>query len=332
MRNMRNMRRYFSSNIQINQIQLPSSIKLGNNLHYRKNEIIQNNYNNSNKNNNKKLAVVVGWLGAKDSQMKTYLSFYHKHGFDTLSFAVGPKHILYPHDAMNHMKNVWKTALDITRGENQQNPNDIIVHAFSMGGYLFGQSLRCIEKHPEEFNILNSQIKAQIFDSPPDHGSIANGISKSFNVPKILEKPIEGVVKGYLKLTYNTAGVEHRAASQSFHNNTITAPSLWYYSHSDVVANYKDCEVVINKWIKNGIDVKVCKWENSPHIQHGRTDPERYFGELENFLKDNNLILKNTIQENEIEEKSFKHFIDNDLQSESDNSDLEGEKQKKIKV
>ena len=32
-----------------------------------------------------------GWMGSKDSQLKRYLTHYHELGFDTLSFAVGPK-------------------------------------------------------------------------------------------------------------------------------------------------------------------------------------------------------------------------------------------------
>ena len=52
------------------------------------------------------LAVLAGWLGANERQMKPYLSFYHKHGIDTLSFAVGPKHILFPEKAMHQMQMV----------------------------------------------------------------------------------------------------------------------------------------------------------------------------------------------------------------------------------
>ena len=52
------------------------------------------------------LVVLAGWLGANERQMKPYLSFYHKRGFDTLSFAVGPKHILFPQQAMQQMQMV----------------------------------------------------------------------------------------------------------------------------------------------------------------------------------------------------------------------------------
>jgi hypothetical protein len=53
------------------------------------------------------LAVLAGWMGAKERQLKPYMQFYHKRGIDTLSFAVGPKHILFPQNATKQMQQVW---------------------------------------------------------------------------------------------------------------------------------------------------------------------------------------------------------------------------------
>jgi hypothetical protein len=271
-------RRCFSS-LKHQKVSLPEGIKHHKIVNYRSNAA-------SNDQTKKKLAVVIGWLGAKDYQLKSYLSFYHHHGFDTLSFAIGPRHIIAPDEAIKHMENVWDTAFE-------HSPDaDIVVHAFSVGGYLYGQSLRCIQKSPERYGILKSRIRAQVFDSPPDHGSIAHGLSKSFNLPIPLEKPVEMLFQGYLTLTHNTTGVEHRAASQIFHNNFIQSPSLFFYSLSDPISRYQDCEQVINTWRSNGIPVDTCRWEKSPHIQHGRVDPERYFGELEKLLERSDLLEK----------------------------------------
>jgi hypothetical protein len=280
----------------------------------------------------KKLAIMIGWLGAKDHQMKSYLSYYHSHGFDTLSFAVGPRHVMFPHDAMKHMQNVWDTAAELS-------PNTpILLHAFSMGGYLFGQSLRCIENQPERYGHLRSQIRAQIFDSVPDHGSIAHGISKSFNLPTPFEKTIEMMAKGYLSLTHDTAGVEHRAASHSFHNNFVQAPALFYYSLSDPISRYQDVEQVMKTWKGNGIPVEGCKWEKSPHIQHGRRDPERYFGELEKLLVRTQLIESSTqsttASRASVEDTTSSSSREGGVSrqekecSESDESELENEKQR----
>jgi hypothetical protein len=278
-------RRCFSSSLKHQQLSLPEAIKHHQIVNYRPNLALSNSDPISKK---KKLAVVIGWLGAKDYQMKSYLSFYHHHGFDTLSFAIGPRHILAPAEAMKHMENVWDTAFE-------QSPDaEIVIHAFSVGGYLYGQSLRCIEKTPERYGKLKSQIRAQVFDSPPDHGSIAHGISKSFHLPRPFEKPLEMIFQSYLTLTHNTTGVEHRAASYSFHNNFISSPALFFYSLSDPISRSQDCEQVIKTWRSNGIPVTSCQWEKSPHIQHGRLDPERYFGELEKLLERSEMIEKSS--------------------------------------
>jgi hypothetical protein len=303
MRSLNLTKRFYSINKSLPEIKLSR-----NQINYRPNA---KNWEK------KKLAIVIGWLGAKDQQMKTYLSYYHSHGFDTLSFAVGPRHIIFPQEATKHMQNVWETAEELS-------PTDtpILLHAFSMGGYLFGQSLRCFENQPEKYGNLKSQIRAQIYDSVPDHGSIAHGMSKSFNLPSPFEKAIEIVAKGYLNMTHDTAGVEHRAASHSFHNNFVSAPALFYYSLSDPISRYQDVEQVMKTWEGNGIPVQGCKWEKSPHIQHGRRDPERYFGELDKLLVRTQLIERSAhTQSTEAEEHREK-----DLESEE--SEVENEKQK----
>lgn len=55
-------------------------------------------------------------------------------------------------------------------------------------------------------------------------------------------------------------------------------------SKADPVADWKDCVTVINKWRASGTIVEECVWEDTPHIQHARYDPERYYGTLEKFL------------------------------------------------
>ena len=105
-----------------------------------------------------------------------------------------------------------------------------------------------------------------------------------------IEKVIELMAKIYLNVTKNSAGKLQRKSSEMFHDNFIPAPSLWFYSHADPVAKFEDCETVITKWKAKGASVESCIWKDTPHIQHGRLDPERYFGTLKHFLEKNNVI------------------------------------------
>ena len=150
--------------------------------------------------------------------------------------------------------------------------------------------LRALMDDPKHKNVQHT-IKAQIFDSPPDIQGIPYGISKGIGAPEVLEKAIEVTLRSYLTLTDKSTGPEYRASSAAFHNNFLTqAPALWFYSKSDVIADWRACQVVISKWRALGMDVTECVWDSTPHIQHARVDPERYFGTLEAFLNKNKVL------------------------------------------
>jgi len=113
---------------------------------------------------NRPLAVLAGWVGAKESQMKSYTQFYHQHGIDTISFAVGPRHVLFPEEAQNLVN-------ELLRIVHVPNGRSIIFHHFSVGGFLYGQALLAMKTNTE-IGGVKQLIKAQVFDSPPDYPNI----------------------------------------------------------------------------------------------------------------------------------------------------------------
>ena len=135
------------------------------------------------------LVVVAGWMGAKERQMKPYLNFYHERGIDTISFAVGPNHVLRPAKAMEQMVAVLNCISAAHNGHAKatahskhnimiHKPSALVFHHFSVGGFLYGQALIAMEEHPH-LKDIEPVIRAQIFDSPPDYARIPSGISKS---------------------------------------------------------------------------------------------------------------------------------------------------------
>lgn len=234
----------------------------------------------------KKLAVVCGWMGAKPSQLKPYVNFYLNRDFNVISYAVGPQHVFDPSSATAMMERVLDLVLRSDHKNNLAKPERIITHSFSVGGYLTGQLLRVLDEPAraqdrEEWHRL---VKGQVFDSPPDMPSIAKGMGASMGLGPFVAGAVEQIVKGYLWSVRNTAGKAHSASSAAFHNNHIPAPSHWMYSAADPVALEKDIDVVMSKWQAAGRRVTRTRWEHTPHIQHGRQDPERYFGSLGEFI------------------------------------------------
>ena len=221
-------------------------------------------------------------MSSTDRQLKRYLDYYHQNGIDTLQFSVGTSHVFNPREGMLHMEYILQTTLDLQ-------PQNIVFHHFSIGGFLYGQMLRIFKSSPNnQYDEVIPKIKGQIFDSPPDMHSIPEGLAAHFFPSK--SHPLHFLVKicveMYMKLTAESNGREWKASSEIFHANFLThAPSLWYYSTADPVSRYEDCEKVRESWKGLGMDVTAVRWDNTPHIQHGRKDPDRYFGELDIFLR-----------------------------------------------
>ena len=103
----------------------------------------------------KTIAVVCGWMSATQRQLNPYLSWYHKHGIDTLSFSVGTSHVLNPKSATVHMERVLDTILSV-------DPNKVVLHR-TVGGFLCGQALRIMASNREKYGLLlNEKIKASL--------------------------------------------------------------------------------------------------------------------------------------------------------------------------
>ena len=229
------------------------------------------------------LVIFCGWMSSTDRQLKRYLDYYHRNGIHTLQFSVGTSHVFNPGAGTKHMEYILQTTLDLE-------PKNIVFHHFSIGGFLYGQMLRIFKDSPKNkgYGGVIPKIKGQIFDSPPDMHSIPEGLAAHFFPSK--SHPLHFLVKicveMYMKLTAESNGREWKASSEIFHANFLAhAPSLWYYSTADPVSRYEDCEKVIESWKGLGMDVTAVRWDNTPHIQHGRKDPDRYFGELDIFLR-----------------------------------------------
>lgn len=176
------------------------------------------------------LVIFCGWMSSTDRQLKNYLEYYHRKGIDTLQFSVGTSHVFNPGEGKKHMEYVLQTTLDLQ-------PQNVVFHHFSIGGFLYGQMLRIFEgSSGNKYDEVIPKIKGQIFDSPPDMHSIPEGLAAHFFPSK--NHPLHSLVKffveTYMRLTAKTNGREWRASSETFHTNFLThVPSLWYYSTAD---------------------------------------------------------------------------------------------------
>jgi len=62
--------------------------------------------------------------------------------------------------------------------ESNQKYQDIILHGFSVGGYLYGEICQKISNLPEKkLSELCNRFKGQIWDSPVDVAGVAKGVA-----------------------------------------------------------------------------------------------------------------------------------------------------------
>lgn len=234
------------------------------------------------------LVLLSGWMGSTANHLKHYQAAWHNRGFDTYAFSAGPQEVLQPTKAINLMERTMdEVAEEIGDGK------PLLWHGFSMSGYLYGNALLSMDAQPERFLPIRQNLRAQIFDSPPDYNGIAGGVARSMGFGGLRETLIRGTLQTYLDMTKNSAGVMHRASSERFHGNDLKdVPSLWLYSRSDPVARWQDCRAVIDKWKGKGIDVDEVIFDDTPHVQHMRLEPEKYLSALDVFLRKNDLYEK----------------------------------------
>ena len=119
----------------------------------------------------------------------------------------------------------------------------VIVHGFSVGGYLYSHVLSLME-NLEKFSPVKSRILGQVFDSPVDFHGIPYGISNAASENPFVRWLMKSSIESYLALfaRYTTKiYVEH---SHLFHNNPVRAPALFLFSKDDKVADvntYQAC-------------------------------------------------------------------------------------------
>ena len=63
-------------------------------------------------------------------------------------------------------------------------------------------------------------------------------------------------------------------------------PRLYLYSQADEMVPWTEVEEHAEEARKAGLDVRMERFEGSPHVAHARTDPERYWGAVKKVWED----------------------------------------------
>ncbi|XP_061106819.1 transmembrane protein 53-A-like isoform X2 [Conger conger] len=231
------------------------------------------------------LLLLFPWLGSRPQALSKYCEMYFRVGLDVLIVESELSQFLWPRWGQEYGAQV----LDLLH-EDRFVTRPLMVHAFSIGGYMIAQMLMLMARDPERYRGLMERVQGQVYDSLVD-GSlerIAVGLGKS------MFPNFEGLVT-WLSLLYFRVSKKHtldllHGAVEKFWDNPITAPSLFFYSEDDPLCDYRQLEELMELWQKRGTPVQSRKWIRSLHAGHLRQHPQEYLSTLEHFLCSLNLI------------------------------------------
>ncbi|TNN58410.1 Transmembrane protein 53 [Liparis tanakae] len=225
------------------------------------------------------LLLFFSWLGARPVAVGKYRDLYLDRGMDVLLVQSKVTHFLWPRWGLDYGLEVLEVL-----ERPQFSGRALLVHASSIGGFTFTQTLAHIARGGRRHAEVGRRVTGHIYDSlvvgTREHMAIGLG--------KTLFPRLESLVK-HAAMLYFWLFKSHTAdlyddSIQLFHDIPITAPALFFFSENDALCNTADLETLIDHWRERGVAVESRKWKESKHAAHMRCHPDDYISTLERFL------------------------------------------------
>jgi len=216
------------------------------------------------------LVVLLTWLAAQEKHIEKYSNLYLQKGFDVLTVKTNPFDLLFPTiGARKIAQNCVKTL----QKELPQYPS-VILHAFSVGAYQFGEILLEIQEQQKQManknadndqnnqlkQNLENRIKGIVFDSVVPIEELPNGVSRSITSNQFLYNCIKSGINAHLKLFNSIATKYYQAASHAVWNNYMRVPALILVSENDRIGTASANQRLTKVWRDLGIDVTWKCW------------------------------------------------------------------------
>ena len=223
--------------------------------------------------------LMYSWLLAKSQHLYKYGDFYFDKGFDIVYIKVNPYQVLMPAKA----KNVAGELLNFIDREKKE--SKLLIHGFSVGGYIYGETLVKLESDAK-YGHINKNIIGQVWDSVADFAAVPDGFSKAVTPIVPLQKAMRLAIEAYMKIMHAPVTKHYLRASAAYKHNKLDLPTLFLCSTIDPVSCVKTMEEdCIKPWELRGLPVFVKRWNDSLHVRHMMQHPEEYQEAMENFLQ-----------------------------------------------
>lgn len=229
--------------------------------------------------NGRRLVVLLSWLEAKEKHIEKYRQFYLDRGFDVLNVKTSPLDLLLPN------RGARKISEDFVKFMVEKQYSNVLLHGFSVGGYMFGRFLLEIDQHnPETRKQLLNSIRGLVFDSLVPIEGVPVGVANSITRNPIGAKFVEQLLKLYLFLGESVATRYFREASVKVWGGPLRCPTLFLMSRDDPISDHQIVERLASVWSGLGIDCRKMLVDHSPHVQLYTKHHDKYVKTVDEFL------------------------------------------------
>ncbi len=167
------------------------------------------------------LVIILAWMLAKDSHLEKYRQLWFRRGFDVLTVKTSPIDLLLPPIGGRVVaSNLVKYLTEIS-----PQYNEIVIHAFSVGGYQYGEILLKLRSSDRYKSICDS-LKGIIIDSMVHVEDAAPGLSRAVTKNFILQPLLEASIAGFLALTKSISMENYRKSSNEIFENFLRLPGI----------------------------------------------------------------------------------------------------------
>ncbi|XP_043275358.1 transmembrane protein 53 isoform X2 [Venturia canescens] len=247
---------------------------------------IKQNTKSSGDSSNPPLLVILSWLLSKRKHLMKFANLYMEQGFDVVTVSVHPWQLMWPVKGTRVIAKDLLTFLDQNKSYEQ-----IMLHGFSVGGYMWGEVLELIEQDRKKYDHVIERIIGQVWDSAADISELTIGTPRAvFPKNEVMQKVLAKYLDYHMKTFYNSATQYYIRSSQLFHMNLVRTPALFLLSNTDPVGAVSSNMRVRDSWDSLGIETYVKIFNESPHVGHFQKYPKEYVHELYTFLDKLNMI------------------------------------------
>lgn len=215
-----------------------------------------NNLESSENSRRKKLMILFAYMLPNEKHLDKYRKIYYDHGFDVLTVQTSPFQFFFPSIGAKKVADHVYEFID-KQGRSEQYP-DVLIHAFSVGGYQFSEFLnKLYSATGDGGERIRDAIKGTIFDSPCNVDSVPYGLSRTIAGNTMFATLIEGLVNLTRRVFYPLSTRYHLEGEHIFMNRPLRCPSLFFASKSDKMADIDVIERTVDVWSGKGVDVKL---------------------------------------------------------------------------